>query len=175
MDGKVWKKWQVYQSWRGSQFILSSSFEVCRMSFRKSPAAICCQQQQSRCACVPERGRTTCFLFLIPDVSCLNKSQHLLKLRDYLFTASIFARKMFSGVRFRSCCQSIIGANYLISFHSSWIWNGLRAALCHIHTFCVLYWLKSRVMCGSCLQGRSNGEVAWVRGSEMVCPASKLF
>lgn len=44
------------------------------------------------------------------------------------FTASVFARKLFSGVRFRSCCQSIIGADYLISFHLLWLWNSLRAA-----------------------------------------------
>lgn len=55
--------------------------------------------------------------FLIPGASCLNKGQHLLKRCDFFFTASGFARKLFGAVRFRSCCQSVIGADYLISFH----------------------------------------------------------
>lgn len=113
--------------------------------------------------------------FLIPGASCLNKGQHLLKLCDYFFSASVFARKLFSGVRFRSCCQSIIGADYLISFHLLRLWNSPRAAYVNIHTFHVLYWFRSCVMCARCLQGSSNGKVAWVGGSKMVCSASTLF
>lgn len=51
-----------------------------------------------------ERGRTSCFLFLIPDVSCSNIGQHLLKLCDHHFSVSGFAGTLpFRGVTFRSC------------------------------------------------------------------------
>lgn len=53
---------------------------------------------------VSERGRDRCFVFLIPGVSCLNAGQHLLKLCDYFFNVSGFARALlFRGVTFRCC------------------------------------------------------------------------
>lgn len=49
----------------GSQFIFHNYFVVCRMSLRKNPAAICCQQQESRCAPVSEkRAEIDAFYFL---------------------------------------------------------------------------------------------------------------